>query len=35
MSESESMCSPKTLCVWVIRATRPSRLSSTIAAKTP
>jgi len=35
MSESESICSPKALCVFVMRATRPSRLSSTIAANTP
>jgi hypothetical protein len=35
MSESESICSPNWLCVPVIRAMRPSRLSSTIAAKTP
>jgi hypothetical protein len=35
MSESESMCSPNTLWVFVMRAIRPSRLSSTIAANTP
>ncbi|MNS98061.1 hypothetical protein D3C72_1324160 [compost metagenome] len=35
MSDSESICSPNALCVLVMRATRPSRLSSTIAANTP
>ena len=35
MSDSESICSPNALCVLVMRATRPSRLSSTIAAKMP
>ena len=33
MSDSESNCSPKALCVFVSRATRPSMPSSTIAAK--
>ena len=33
MSDSESYCSPNALCVFVIRATRPSRLSSSIATK--
>jgi hypothetical protein len=35
LSESESICSPNALCVLVIRATRPSRLSSTMAQKIP
>ena len=35
MSDSESICSPNALCVLVMRATRPSRLSSTMAQKTP
>ncbi len=33
MSDSESYCSPKALCVLVMRATRPSMPSSTMAAK--
>ena len=33
MSDRLSYCSPNALCVLVIRATRPSRLSSTIATK--
>ena len=33
MSDMESNCSPKALWVFVSRATRPSRLSSTIATK--
>ncbi|MNN64285.1 hypothetical protein D3C81_1797200 [compost metagenome] len=33
MSESESYCSPNALCVLVMRATRPSMPSSTMAAK--
>jgi hypothetical protein len=35
MSDRLSICSPKALCVFVMRATRPSRLSSTMAQKTP
>ena len=35
MSERLSICSPKALWVLVMRATRPSRLSSTIAQKMP
>jgi hypothetical protein len=35
MSDSESICSPNALCVFVMRATRPSRLSRIIAANTP
>ena len=35
MSDRLSICSPKALCVLVMRATRPSRLSSTIAQNTP
>ena len=35
MSDKLSICSPKALVVLVMRATRPSRLSSTIAQKTP
>ena len=35
MSERLSICSPNALWVLVIRATRPSRLSSTIAQKMP
>ena len=33
MSDNESYCSPNALCVLVMRATRPSMPSSTIAAK--
>ncbi|MNL71252.1 hypothetical protein D3C87_1963800 [compost metagenome] len=33
MSDSESYCSPNALCVLVMRATRPSMPSSTMAAK--
>jgi hypothetical protein len=33
MSARLSICSPNALCVLVMRATRPSRLSSTAAAK--
>ena len=35
MSDSESICSPNALWVLVMRATRPSRLSSTMAQNTP
>jgi len=35
MSDRLSICSPKALCVLVMRATRPSRLSSTMAQKMP
>ena len=35
MSDKLSICSPNVLCVFVMRATRPSRLSSTIAAMIP
>ena len=35
MSDNESICSPNALCVLVMRATRPSRLSSTAAMKMP
>ena len=34
MSERLSICSPNALCECVMRATRPSRLSSTAATKT-
>ena len=35
MSDKLSICSPKALEVPVMRATRPSKLSSTIAQKMP
>jgi DNA topoisomerase-1 len=35
MSAKESICAPKAVCVLVMRATRPSKLSSTSAKKTP
>ncbi len=35
MSDRLSICSPKVLCVFVMRATRPSSESSTIAQNTP
>ena len=35
MSHRLSICSPKALCELVMRATRPSRLSSTAAQKMP
>ena len=35
MSDRLSICSPNALCVCVMRATRPSRLSSTMAQNTP
>jgi hypothetical protein len=35
MSHKLSICSPNALCEWVIRATRPSRLSRMAAQKMP